>query len=57
MASRPARLMTTAARELCGAAVLTVVTCVLASCQRPHRPAATCRTPGPGRPGLSRGRP
>ncbi len=32
IASWPARLMAAAAREVCGAAVLTVVTCALASC-------------------------
>jgi uncharacterized membrane protein len=32
IASRPARLMAAAAREVCGAAVLTALTCVLASC-------------------------
>jgi hypothetical protein len=40
IASRPARLMAAAARELCGAAVLTAVTCALASC--------TASSPGRG---------
>ena len=35
IASRPARLMAAAAREVCGAAVLTALTCVLASCTAP----------------------
>ena len=58
MASRPARLMATAARELCGAAVLTAVTCALASCSASSpapRPRAAPREPG--RPGPSPRRP
>ena len=48
MASRPARLMTTAARELCGAAVLTAVTCVLASCSASAPPRGHAPHPGTG---------
>ena len=46
MASRPARLMATAARELCGAAVLTAVTCVLASCSASSAPRGHAPYPG-----------
>ncbi len=48
MASRPARLMTTAARELCGAAVLTAVTCALASCSASSPPRGHAPHPGAG---------
>ena len=48
MASRPARLMATAARDLCGAAVLTVVTCALASCSASAPPRSHAPHPGAG---------
>jgi hypothetical protein len=49
IASRPARLMAAAAREVGGAAVLTAVTCVLASCtaSAPARGHASSPRPAP----------
>ena len=49
IASRPARLMAAAAREVCGAAVLTALTCVLASCtaSSPARGHGSSPRPGP----------
>ncbi len=48
MASRPARLMATAARDLRGAAVLTAVTCALASCSASSPPRGHASYSGPG---------
>ena len=47
IASRPARLMAAAAREVCGAAVLTAVTCALASCSASVPPRGHASAPGP----------
>jgi hypothetical protein len=46
IASRPARLMAAAAREVCGAAVLTAVTCALASCSASVPPRGHASAPG-----------
>ncbi|MGD0927658.1 MAG: hypothetical protein ABR926_20970 [Streptosporangiaceae bacterium] len=46
MASRPGRLMAAAAREVCGAAVLTAVTCALASCSASSPPRGHASPPG-----------
>ncbi len=46
IASRPARLMAAAAREVCGAAALTAVTCVLASCSSSTPPRGQASAPG-----------
>ena len=48
MASWPARLMATASRDLCGAAVLTAVTCVLASCSASSSPRGHASYSGTG---------
>ncbi len=48
MASRPARLMAAAAREVCGAAVLTAVACALASCSASAPPRGHATYPGSG---------
>src|SRR6266446_7980975 len=47
IASRPVRLMTAAAREVCGAAVLTAVACALASCSASAPPRGHASPPGP----------
>jgi hypothetical protein len=49
IASRPVRLMAAAAREVCGAAVLTAVACVLTGCSAsaPHRGHASPPGPAP----------
>ncbi|MGI8450280.1 MAG: hypothetical protein ACR2MP_24505 [Streptosporangiaceae bacterium] len=47
IAFRPARLMAAAAREVCGAAVLTTVTCVLASCTASSPARGHASSPGP----------
>ena len=47
MASRPARLMAAAAREMCGAAVLTAVACALASCSASSPSRGRASSPGP----------
>ena len=46
IASRPARLMAAAAREVCGAAVLTAVACALASCSASSPPRGHASSPG-----------
>jgi len=46
MASRPSRLMAAAAREVCGAAVLTAVACALASCSASSPPHGHASSPG-----------
>src|SRR6266851_5085341 len=46
IAFRPARLMAAAAREVCGAAVLTAVACVLASCSASSSPRGHASSPG-----------
>ncbi len=45
MASRPARRMAAAAREVCGAAVLTAVACALASCSASSPPRGQATSP------------
>jgi len=52
IASRPARLMAAAARELCGAAVLTAVTCALASCTASSAGRGHASSPGPAPAGV-----
>ena len=52
MASRPARLMATAAREVCGAAVLTAVACALASCSASSPSGGHAASPDPRGLGL-----
>jgi hypothetical protein len=51
MASRPARLMAAAAREVCAAAVLTAVACALASCSASVPPRGHASYPGSTPPG------
>jgi hypothetical protein len=46
MTARPARLMATAAREVCGAAVLAAVTCALAGCSASSLPGGHASSPG-----------
>lgn len=47
IASRPARLIAAAAREVCGAAVLTAVACALASCSASSPPRGHAPSSGP----------
>ncbi|MGH3069588.1 MAG: hypothetical protein ACRDMI_13505 [Streptosporangiaceae bacterium] len=51
IASRPARLMAAAAREVCGAAVLTAAACALASCSASSPPRGHAPSPGPASSG------
>ncbi|MGH3120797.1 MAG: hypothetical protein ACRDND_07140, partial [Streptosporangiaceae bacterium] len=51
IASRPARLMAAAAREVCGAAVLTAAACALASCSASSPPRGHAPFPGPASSG------